>query len=392
MYDLIIKGPTIHKENETTLNGWLAIADGKIKLLSLADESLSTSATEVLTFPSNWHLIPGMIDIHIHGGYGCDAMDGEIDVLEKISKNLPAEGVTSFLATTMTMEKGRIEKVLAAAANYKNEQNPSVGAELLGINLEGPFIAPKKACAQEPKNILAPNIALFEHWQNIAKNSIKIVTLAPEMEKGIEMTRYLTQHGVVVAFGHSDADYECGILAIQAGCHHVTHLFNAMRNLHHREPNAITAFLLDKNTSVEVIADGIHLHPAILQLVFALKGADNIILISDAMRAKGMLDGTYEFGGHQVVVKNKQARLTDGALAGSVLHLDAAMRNMMNYSSCSFMDAVKMVTVNPAKKIGVFDRKGSIALDKDADLVILNENHEVMLTICRGEVIYEYKA
>jgi N-acetylglucosamine-6-phosphate deacetylase len=344
-----------------------------------------------------------MIDIHIHGGYGCDVMDGELIGLEKISKNLPAEGVTSFLATTMTMGKNKIEGALASVADYgcrggpmcppfSSVNNSSIGAELLGVNLEGPFIAPKKACAQEPKNILAPNITLFEQWQNLAKNSIKIVTLAPEIDNSLEMAKYLAQHGVVVSFGHSDADYECGRAAIKAGFSHVTHLFNAMRNFHHREPNAVTAFLLDENTSAEVIADGIHLHPAILQLVFVLKGTDNIILISDAMRAKGMPDGTYEFGGHQVTAKNEQVRLPDGALAGSILPLDQAMRNMLHYTSCSFAEVVKMVTGNPAKKVGVFERKGSIALNKDADLVILNERYEVMMTLCRGQIAYEHRS
>jgi len=387
MYDLIIKGPKIYQENAVIADGTLAIADGKIKLVGCVDESIAAAKT--LTFPANWHLIPGMIDIHIHGGYGCDVMDGELIGLEKISKNLPAEGVTSFLATTMTMGKEKIEKALITAANYKNARNSSVASELLGVNLEGPFIAPKKACAQEPKNILTPSIALFEHWQNLAKNSIKIVTLAPEIDGNLEMARYLTRHGVVVSFGHSDADYECGRAAIKAGYSHVTHLFNAMRNFHHREPNAVTAFLLDKNSSVEVIVDGIHLHPAILQLVFTLKGADNIVLISDAMRAKGIRDGIYEFGGHQVTAKDGQVRLADGALAGSILQLDAAVRNMLNYTSCSFAEVLKMVTSNPAKKIGVFERKGSIALNKDADLVILNEKYKVMLTLCKGRIAYE---
>ena len=215
-------------------------------------------------------------------------------------------------------------------------------------------------------------------------NKIKILAIAPEEYIKIEKTclenLYKNQE-LIKSLAHSNANYAQTIDAIEKGCSHATHLFNAMREIHHREPGIALAALLDERVTVEIIADGMHLHPAIVQLIFKVKGADKVILITYAMRAQGMPQGKYELGGQEVIVENNTARLKNGMLAGSVLTMDQALRNMLKYTGCTLQDAILMTATNPAKKINVFDRKGSIAEGKDADLVVLDENYRVRYTL-----------
>jgi N-acetylglucosamine-6-phosphate deacetylase len=257
----------------------------------------------------------------------------------------------------------------------------TVGAEILGINLEGPFLSSAKPGCQKIDYFIAPDINLFKHWQKLTNNLIKIVTVAPELPNSLPFIEFLRRKGIIAACGHSNATYEEAIAAIKAGCTECTHLFNAMQNVHHRDPSIVTACLLSDQVMAEIIADGVHMHPAMLQLAFKLKGADRIVLISDAIRAKYLSDGMYEFGGQQVMVKNNAAKLSDGTLAGSLLKMDTALRNMIKFTGCSLLDAIKMTSVNPAKQLNIFDHKGSIAVGKDADLVVLDESFKVRHTI-----------
>ncbi|MCL5260070.1 MAG: N-acetylglucosamine-6-phosphate deacetylase [Gammaproteobacteria bacterium] len=390
MQSLQIKGPRIHTEDVALLATSIFIEKQKISIISEGKEK-KLSAAKVLELPSNWHVLPGFIDIHIHGAAGSDILDTDTSNLTNISTALVKEGVTSFLPTTMTVETAIIDKALAIIFAYKQKQNTQkiVGAEIVGINLEGPFISAKKAGAQQITRCLIPDINLFKHWQNLAPGLIKIVSIAPELENAIPFMQYLYSQNICAAFAHSDADYEIGLKAIAVHLNHVTHIFNAMRGINHREPNAITALLLDDAVTIELIADGIHIHPAVLKLVLKIKGAERVILISDAMRAKGLGDGEFELGGQKVFVKNGAAKLPNGTLAGSILTMDQALRNIIKYTNCTLGEAIKMVSENPAKKLKIFDRKGSIAIGKDADLTVLNENLEVMLTICRGEIVFD---
>lgn len=388
---LIIKGLNVHAESGILSNSNVIIFGTTIDKIAVNAKSFPPNA-KILEFSEHWHLVPGFIDMHIHGAKGVDCMDADLAGLATISRYLPEEGVTSFLATTMASSKENIENALRAIKTYhaqpKSEEYK--GAELIGVNLEGPFLAPKRCGAQPLADIVDPDLKLLQKWQDLSGNLLRTVTIAPERAGALSLINYLRSQNISVAFGHSEADYEQGLAAIEAGLDHVTHLFNAMPGIDHRNPNAITALLLDSNVTVELIADGIHIHPAILKMTLKLKGAEHIILVSDGIRAKGLGDGDYDFVGQLVQVRNGVARLNDGTLAGSVMRLDQALRNMIKFTGCSLTDALKMITENPAHKLGVFDRKGSITSGKDADLVVLDANYRVKMTICKGILNFKF--
>ena len=255
--------------------------------------------------------------------------------------------------------------------------------------MEGPFIAEKKVGAQCADEIILPNINYIDKWQTISERAIKLVTLAPELPNSLELIRYLRQQNIVASIGHTNATYDETIAGIEAGCSYATHLFNAMRGIHQREPGAVTAALLSEKISTELIVDGVHLHPAIVKLALKLKSNDKIILVTDAIRAKCLCDGTYDLGGQSVDVKNGVASLKDGTLAGSVLRMPTAIQNILQFTDCTLLDAIKMTSENPAKILGIFNKKGSIALKKEADLVVLDDKLNVVLTLRGGRIAYQ---
>lgn len=399
--DIAFVGARIYSEGEILDDGLIAVKKSKIHSISSRSRA-DFKAEQVFTLPSNWHVIPGFIDMHIHGAYGADVMDASHDALATISRSLPREGVTSFLATTIAKSCDNISAALSNVRDYQSFQSSEEdrdGAGLLGVYLECPFISPGKAGAQSPQHILKPDVVQLKKWHAIAGDSLKVVTFAPEVAGNVALMEYALQHQIVAAIGHTNATYEdiYAVLQQLAASHHgfaahATHLFNAMPPLAHRAPGAVAALLLDAAATVELIADGLHLHPAILKLALKLKGKDKVILVSDAMRAKGFGDGHYEFGGQNVNVVNNTAYLDgDGVnktLAGSVLKMDAAVRNMMKFTGCPLADTIQMVSMNPAHRLGVAARKGSLAVGKDADVVVLDENYNVMLTMCAGRIIF----
>lgn len=377
-------------ENEIKSSLYIYIENGKIQDIGPLTE-LPSHYQEVETFniPEGETLVPGFIDVHIHGVAGADTMDATTEALTTMAKALPAEGTTSFLATTITQKHENIEKALINAADYRQKHNKSGQAEVLGVHLEGPFINSKRKGAQPEEFILNPDIELFKKWQGLANGDIKLVTVAPELENGMEFVRYLHDTGVVASIGHTDAVYEEMKSAVEAGAKQVTHLFNGMRGIHHREPGVAGSALIFKELMVELIADGIHVRPEVIKFVLAAKGADGMILITDAMRAKCLKSGIYDLGGQDVHVADGKALLADGTLAGSILKMNDSFKNTMEFADVSLLEAVKMTSVNPAKQLNVFDKKGSISIGKDADLTILDEQYQVQLTICRGEIAYK---
>lgn len=388
MKTLVLKNAAVYQENRVISSGFIKIQNGKI--VDVGEFYMAQSNEEVMVLPPSYSIIPGMIDLHIHGAGGADAMDGTKEALDTISAVLPKEGTTSYLATTMTQPDEAIEEALKNAAQYIAEEiNPTGKAEVLGIHLEGPFINATVAGAQPLSFIQKPNIEKFKRWQNLAKGHIKLVTLAPEEDKGYELTMHLKNTGVVPSIGHSNATGEGVKEAIAHGVCHATHLFNGMRNAHHREPGVAGTVLLHDEVLVEIIADGIHVHPDMVQLAYKLKGKEGLVLITDAMRAKCMQSGTYDLGGQTVTVDDKRAVLADGTLAGSILKMYDAARNMMECTGCTLTDVIQMGSINPARQLGVFNRKGSIEAGKDADLVVLNENLEIAMTFCRGHLAFE---
>ncbi|MDC3418567.1 N-acetylglucosamine-6-phosphate deacetylase [Aquibacillus salsiterrae] len=396
MGTVIINNATIYTEAGVLLKGFIKINNGKITDVGAGEEIANQTevgnghpSQEVIDLPAGYKMVPGMIDVHIHGANGADTMDATPEALATIAAALPREGTTSFLATTITQEVAAIETALQTAGNFITNQASSGAAEVIGIHLEGPFINEKRAGAQPLAHIIDPNVALFQKWQEIARNQIKMVTLAPEQPGGIELTRYLKETGVVASIGHSDATLAQVDDAIAQGLTHVTHLYNQMREFHHREPGVVGAALLRDDLVVEIIADGVHSRRESVQLAFRQKTADRLQLITDAMRAKCLKNGTYDLGGQEVTVKGNKAYLPDGTLAGSVLEMGHAFRNMIKFSGCQVEDAIKMSSTNAAKELGIFDRKGSIAVGKDADLVILDEDNDVYMTFCRGKLAYK---
>lgn len=381
---LIISGPRLYTENNIIENASVIIHQTHIAEIHTKKIEKNNTEETFFSFPENYSVIPGLIDLHIHGINGKDCMDGTEEALTTISHALAKTGTTSFLATTMSADLSDIEKTLQRIAHFKK----SNGAEMLGIHLEGPFLSAKRAGAQCKEKLLSPTIATMKQLQKISHHKIKLVTLAPELPMSVEFIRYLRQEKIIACMGHTDATYQESETAIDAGCTYATHLFNAMRDIHHREPGVVISALLSDKISVELIVDGIHLHPAMVELTYRLKGKDRIILVTDAMRAACLCDGNYELGGQSVHVKKGAPRLQNGTLAGSVLTLSSALQNMMTMTHCSFEDALKMATENPAKILGIFDKKGSIAIGKEADLVVLDEKKKVVLTVCAGEVAY----
>lgn len=384
---MFITNLTVYSEDGIIEKGFIEIDGDKIKRVGQMADFNESNQDEVIIFDESYSLIPGMIDLHIHGASGADVMDATLEALETMTNTLPKEGTTSFLATTMTKTKEDIENAISNIAEFIPKQNLG-SAEILGAHLEGPFLSPKRAGAQHPDNIINPDVELFKKWQSLSGSNIRLVTLAPEEPGGLELTAYLKDTGVVASIGHSDAVYDQVEAAIEAGVSHATHLFNGMRGLHHREPGVAGAVLLHDEVKCEMIVDGIHIAPKMVKFAYKNKGSEGSILVTDAMRAKCLGAGMYDLGGQEVIVNEERAVLKDGTLAGSILKLNDAVRNMMKFTDCSLQDITEMTAVNPAKQINVFDRKGSIKAGKDADVVVVNEQLEVIMTFCRGRLAY----
>jgi N-acetylglucosamine-6-phosphate deacetylase len=385
---ILIKGLKIHSDDKWIEDGYIKIKDQKIVELGSVKQLSLQGEFEVVEFPSNYKAIPGFIDVHIHGADGADTMDATKEALETMAEALPREGTTSFLATTITQEEKQIEKALSNAGTYINGNQAPGKAEILGIHLEGPFINKKRAGAQPIEHIINPNLILFRKWEELSQHTIKLVTLAPELPGGLEVVEYLKTNGIIASIGHTDATYEEVVNAIVCGASHVTHLYNQMRGLHHREPGVVGAAFIKEELKAELIVDGVHVHPEMVKLAYMQKGKKGIILITDSMRAKCLKNGHYDLGGQDVIVQDGKAVLNDGTLAGSILKLGQGVKNIVTFTGCQFEDAIEMAAVNPAKQLNVFDRKGSIAEGKDADIVILDENFDVYMTLCRGEIAY----
>jgi N-acetylglucosamine-6-phosphate deacetylase len=385
---ILLKGIQVYTEENRIENGYVKINGQKIIEIGSIDQLTNEDECEVIELPARFKAIPGFIDVHIHGVNGADTMDATKEALDTMTAALPKEGTTSFLATTMTQEGKQIERALINAGQYIEGQQSPGKAEILGLHLEGPFVNAKRAGAQPIQHIIDPDLALFKEWQELTKGNIKLVTLAPERPGGLEMIRFLKEEGIIASIGHTDATFEEVNEAIEAGANHVTHLFNQMRGLHHREPGVVGAVFLHDELIAEIIVDGVHVHPEMVKLAYKQKRSEGLILITDSMRAKCLKNGKYDLGGQEVTVKDGKAVLDDGTLAGSILKLGHAVKNTLSYTGCTLIDVIQMASVNPAKQLNIYDRKGSIAVGKDADIVIIDENMEVHMTICRGLTAY----
>ncbi len=329
------------------------------------------------------YVSPGFIDIHIHGAGGYDTMDATLEALEAISTTIAKNGVTAYLPTTMTMHRDSIYKAFDAIREAM--QLEIKGAKILGVHMEGPFINEKFKGAQKADNIIKPNYDIIKDYLDI----IKIITLAPEQDENHSFINKVKGNSkITLSVGHSDASYEETMRAIEHGITHATHTFNAMSPLNHRKPGIVGA-IFASDITCELIADTIHVHPAIFNMLINIKHKDKVVLITDSMRAGCMKCGIYELGGQKVIVKNGAAKLQDGTLAGSVLTLNKAVKNMLKHSSLEIFEAVAMASFIPAKVINIDGKKGSIDIGYDADIVIFDEDINVCLTIVEGKTVYE---
>jgi N-acetylglucosamine-6-phosphate deacetylase len=332
-------------------------------------------------------LAPGLIDIHIHGSSGLDTMDGKAEAIAGLSAFVAAHGVTGFLPTTVAAPLSQIEQALQAVRQAVDGGLP--GAQVLGVHLEGPFFNRQRAGAQPLDWCVDPSDDALRHLLAAGEGLIRMISLAPELPGAIAAIEACVRRGIVVSIGHTDATYEQAQAAFAAGARHITHLFNAMTPLHHREPGVIGAALTTAGVMVQLIADGLHLHPAILNLAVRCKGVAEVVLITDAIAGTGLPDGEYTMGPQQVIVRNGEARTPAGNLAGSTLTLERAIANMVRLAGVPLPAALQMATLNPARVLGLEQRKGRLASGYDADMVALDTDFNVHLTMVGGQIIYE---
>ena len=332
-------------------------------------------------------LAPAYLDIHVHGGVGHDVMEPDGEGLARFERFLAQHGVAAYLPTTVTAPEDHILRALEWLADRieKVESDKSgVRARAIGIHLEGPFLSHVRRGVHPPEYLLAPTLFRFERYWQAARGHIKVMTIAPEIEGALEVIKEAFRCGVCCSLGHSDSDLETARAAVAAGARHATHTFNAMRPLDHRQPGLVGAVLTDPRMTAEIIADGIHVDPAIVQLFVRAKGADAAVLITDAISATGMPDGRYRLGSFEVELKGEECT-SEGRLAGSVLRLDQAVRNVMQFAGWKLEETVQLASANPAAVIGE-KRKGTIAAGADADILVLSPDGEVMKTIIAGGI------
>ncbi|KEI05922.1 N-acetylglucosamine-6-phosphate deacetylase [Clostridium botulinum] len=377
----VLKCKEIFLENEIKKNSCILIEDGLIK--EIQDDIKCKSSIDL----RDYTLIPGLIDIHSHGAMGFDTMDASYEAINEVSKYLAKNGVTSFLPTTITAPMDKIENAVENVADVMKKGVE--GAEILGTYLEGPYLTEEHNGAHPIELMRELSIDELKNILKVSKNTIKVVTMAPEKKGAKESIEFLRRQSVRVSIGHTNATYEETMDAIEAGASIGVHTFNGMRGIHHREPGVVGAIMKHQDVVGELIADTIHVNPVIMEILYKVKGLDGICLISDCMRAGGLSDGKYMLGELEVTVRNGIARTDSGSLAGSTLKLINGVKNIMNATSIQFNKALQMATRTPAKALGMYDDIGSIKVGKKANLVALDKNYNVKMTIVNGKIIFK---
>lgn len=359
----------------------LEVTEGKIEAVlpygtKAADQDYGTK-----------RILPGFIDVHTHGAYGYDTNEADPEGLKGWMQKIPEEGVTGILPTTVTQSEEVLTNAVANVARVVEEGYE--GAEILGIHFEGPFLSMEFKGAQPPEHIARGTVEQFQKYQKAAKGLIKYITLAPEEDTDLALTRYCAEHGVVVSVGHTGATYEEAALAIANGATSMTHVFNGMTGFHHRKPGVVGAAFRFRDTFGEIICDGCHIDPVALNNYFAAKGRDYGILITDSLCAKnGPADRQYELGGHRYsLYEDGSAHLTDGTLAGSTLKVNEGLRILVEEALVPFDTALNACTINPARALGVDNRKGKLIAGYDADMVVLDDEYQVVQTYCKGKAM-----
>lgn len=332
-------------------------------------------------------LVPGLIDIHVHGGSGHDVMETSPSALATIERGMCRRGVTSYLPTTVTAPIPATLQSLEHLGKAIRSQLQEPGrSRPLGVHLEGPFISHAKRGVHPPDNLQPPSPELLLQLHEAAAGTVKMLTIAPELDGSVTTIAAAMQLGIVSSLGHSDATFAQAQAGIEAGARHATHTFNAMRLLDHREPGILGAVLSNDRVTADIIADGLHVAPSVIKIFLRAKGMDRAVLITDAISATGMGDGKYRLGGFEVEVKGNRCDL-DGKLAGSVLTLDTAVRNVMSFASLNLQDAVRLATFNPARVLGLTETYGTLAPGRVADMAVVSPSGKVMATMSRGTLV-----
>ena len=331
-------------------------------------------------------IAPGFIDIHIQGAGGADILDATPEALEAISRTCARFGVTGFLATTV-FKPNQDNRHLALAAEYVGRDLG--GANLLGIHLEGPFISPEKKGMIRPDCLCPPSSQVLDEIQHITDGHLRMMTIAPELPNNLGTIRSLVESGTIASFGHSNASYEQTLVGFDAGISHVTHLFNAMPSIHHRSPGPLVAIFKTEKITAQVITDGVHIHPAVLNFAYEKLGPNRTIPITDGMQAIGLGDGMFIYNGIEYESKAGAARYKDGTLIGTAIGLSQILERFISFTDCPLDTAIRMVTQNPAGQLGLQDKKGTITVGKDADLILLDDNLSVHTTIIAGKIVFQ---
>jgi N-acetylglucosamine-6-phosphate deacetylase len=329
------------------------------------------------------YAIPGFVDVHIHGSNGFDTMDSTQEALQGMCDYLVTQGVTSVLPTTMSDTGERISDALNALSEFASRpQTPYIG-----VHLEGPYLNSDYRGSQPDTHLRTSQRNEYLKW--FASGQVRLITIAPELENGDQLIKDARDHNITVTLGHSGATYEQANHAFEVGLGQITHTFNGMRGIHHREPGAFVAGTEKPNVTFQIIPDGVHVHPAMVNMLIKLVGTKRVVVITDAMRAAGLADGHYQLGDVEVTVTDGEARTSAGGLAGSTLTMPNALHNMMRFCQLSLADVVPMLTQVPAQSIGMYPQKGSLAIGSDADIVLWDSKMGVQTTILGGEVVYQ---
>lgn len=373
----VLKHATVATGEEIIKDGYVRFNDKIIDVGPMSD-FVNKDGDEII-YAKDKVVVPGFIDVHSHGGYGFDAMDGDVDKIDTMVHKITAhEGVTSYFCTTMTQT---VENINNAMIGIKGaaERNKAIA----GVHLEGPFISPKFKGAQPEEYIIDPDAKLLEKWNELSGGRVKIISYAPERKGAAEFEDYCIEHNIVPSVGHSDAKRE---ELLNSKASHTCHLYNAQRLAVHREPGVMGHTFLENNIMAELIMDGFHNVPDMLQLAYNEKGPEKIELVTDSMRSKGLGDGESELGGQKVWVTGVQARLADGTIAGSVLPFNIAFQNCMKFTTAGLYEAVLMSSVNQAKEFNL-KTKGGLQAGKDADINVLDQDYNLLDTYSYGELI-----
>ncbi|HKT50699.1 MAG TPA: N-acetylglucosamine-6-phosphate deacetylase [Candidatus Angelobacter sp.] len=381
---LIVTASQLFTPLESIASPFIVIEDGYVTSVGSQNEA-AVPPGKILAFKDQV-LAPAYLDIHLHGSGGHDVMEADDTALMAIESMLASRGVAAYLPTTVTAAEDRTLRALEHLGKAMRKGVQPGRTTPVGIHLEGPFISCAKRGVHPPEHLVAPSPEKLERYWEASGGTLRMLTIAPEIPGAIETIRHARQLGIRCSIGHSNATYEEATAGIAAGATHATHTFNAMRALDHRDPGILGAVLQHRELTADIIADGIHVHPSVVDLFIRAKGLDRAILITDAISATGMPEGRYDLGGLEVEVKDERCQY-NGKLAGSVLTLERAIRNVMSFSKLNLQDALRLVTLNPALLIGMSEERGSLKPGSRADIVVLTPEGQLVQTLLGGEVV-----